>query len=238
MIGDRIIMRPRIHGSPIVIWPVETMRRLEELLNDVEPAWPLVADWIAKAVRPCEVLPPSPTRGDILVQTQVTTRSPMGAVVYESGGLLIDHGWLRFLGSGHPRLQRTLPEWNDGRSNGFYLVADDAVGGFFAINGGAFGEDIKDVYYFAPDSLDWISLKGGYSELLCWALTENLDSFYDSLRWPGWENDVASLSGDRCFFFSPPLFTKEGSVSASRRGDVSVAESWGVQMDFRKQLGP
>jgi hypothetical protein len=161
----------------------------------------------------------------------------MGAIVYETGGILVDHGWLRILGSEHERLRRTLPGWNEGRSNGFYLVADDAIGGFFAINGGALGPDVKNVCYFAPDSLEWESLEMGYSEFLQWACTEKLDVFYEWIRWAGWESDASRLHGDRCYCFYPPLFTREGAGGNGRRGEVPVEESWGVQMDFRAQLG-
>src|SRR5438105_2276535 len=93
------------------------LRQLEDLLDQNDPAWPLVQEWIRSANHPVEVLPPSePQRGEALVQLQVTTRSPMGAVVYETGGLLIDDGWLRLLGSGHERLPRSLPAWNRGRT--------------------------------------------------------------------------------------------------------------------------
>jgi hypothetical protein len=92
-------------------------RPLHELLNTDEPAWPLVRSWLGEATNYVEALPPSdPARAEALLATQVTTRSPLGAVIYETGGLLVDHGWLRVLGSGHPRLPRTLPAWNLGRS--------------------------------------------------------------------------------------------------------------------------
>src|SRR5688572_3475954 len=137
------------------------MRGLSELLNLEEPAWPMVQEWIAQATNAVEVLPASdPGRGEALVALQVTTRSPMGAIVYETGGLLVDHGWVRILGSGHARLPRSLPGWNlgrtmdgSGRSPPFLLVADDAVGGFFAIDGGAFGGKPGAVSYYAPDAL-------------------------------------------------------------------------------------
>jgi hypothetical protein len=97
--------------------PTMPNRTLQELLNVDEPAWPLVQSWLREAINPLEALPPSdPARGEALVATQVTTRSPMGAVIYETGGLLVDHGWLRLLGSGHSRLPRSLPGWNGGRS--------------------------------------------------------------------------------------------------------------------------
>ena len=82
----------------------------------------------------------------------------MGAIAYETGGILIDHGWLRVLGSGHQKLPRSIVEWNLNRSSGYLLVADDAVGGFFSINGGALGSDQGLMYYWAPDTLEWESL--------------------------------------------------------------------------------
>lgn len=214
------------------------MRSLQELINLDDPGFRLVREWIEAAVRPVEVLPPSDARDNTLMQTQVTTRSPMGAIVYETGGILVDGGWLRILGSGNSRLTRTLPAWNAGRSDGFFLVADDAVGGFFAINGGAFGDDVKSMYYFAPDSLDWEPMEMGYSDFLGWAFSGKLDQFYEWIRWPGWDRDVPTLHGDRCYAFYPFLFTKEGKGGCGRRAEVPVEEAWGMQMDLRKQLGP
>jgi len=70
----------------------------------------------------------------------------MGAVVYETGGILIDDGWLQILGSGSAKLPRGLGSWNLGRTQSepaapapYYLIADDAAGGYFAINGGRMG---------------------------------------------------------------------------------------------------
>lgn len=97
------------------------MRTLQELLDGDDPAMPLVRQWLSEASRPFELLPPSPRRGDVLVGLQVTTRSPMGAIAYETGGLLIDRGWLRILGSGHPALPRDIVGWNAGRSSGHLL---------------------------------------------------------------------------------------------------------------------
>src|SRR5882724_4909241 len=124
------------------------LKTLQELINRDDPGWPLVQNWISEAANPVEILPPpdDTKREQSLVASQVTTRSSMGAIIYESGGILVDHGWLRILGSGHPRLPRSLPDWNFGRSYviageqpRFLLIADDVVGGFFAIDGGGLG---------------------------------------------------------------------------------------------------
>lgn len=211
------------------------MRSLSELIIKEDPAIDLIRNWVRDAVNECVLLPPSPEREEVLLQAQVTTRSIMGAIAYETGGILIDGGWLRFLGSGHSKFTRTLPGWNQGRSDGFYLVADDAAGGFFAINGGALGEDAKCMYYWAPDSLDWEPMRIGFTDFFVWSLSERLAQFYADLRWPSWREDVAVLTGDQCFSF-PFLWTKEGSVMASHREPVPVREAFDLKVDLKHQL--
>ena len=212
------------------------MRALSELINADDPGIPKIREWVRDAVIACELLPPSAQREEVLVQTQVTTGSTMGAIAYETGGILIDGGWLRFLGSGHPKLPRTLPGWNQGRSSGFYLVADDAVGGFFAINGGAFGEDLKNMYYWPPDSLDWEPMKIGFTGFFVWALSERLAQFYQTLRWPSWREDIAGLSGDSCFSFYPFLWTKGGPLTTRHRAQAPVQEAFDLKVELLRQL--
>ncbi len=215
------------------------MRALSELIDRNEPAWPLVLQWIGEASVSVEVLPAEPTAGEAaLFATQVTTRSPMGAIVLNAAGILIDSGWLRVLGAGdHPRFQRSLPKWNEGRSNGFYLVADDAVGGFFAINGGAFGDDPGNIYFYAPDSLRWEPCRFGYSQFLVWAMSAKLGEFYSSLRWDGWESEVKKLTGDQAIGVYPFFFIDNGVPIKERyRGLVPVGEQYALQYDMQRQL--
>ena len=97
-------MRERAQAAPPDLFLPQHMRPISELINIEEPAWPDVQEWIAGAKNPVEGLPANDgDREAALLAVQVTTRSPMGAIVYESGGLLIDHGWLRILGCGHER---------------------------------------------------------------------------------------------------------------------------------------
>ncbi len=206
------------------------MKPLDQLINTQDPALPLLHQWLAEAVQDCELLPPSDQRDATLLQLQVSTRSVLGAIAYESGGLLINHGWLRLLGSGHPRLPRSITQWNADRSSGYLLVGDDVVGGFFAINGGALGDDMGDMYYFAPDTQQWEALEIGYSDFVHWALSERLSQFYADLRWSGWEADVRGVGGDQCFNFFPPLWTTEGSVESSSRKAISISEQFSLSL--------
>ena len=207
------------------------MRTLEELIDRDQPALPLVHEWLAQSSTPFELLAPSEARSEVLVGLQVTTRSPMGAIAYETGGILIDHGWLRLLGSGHPRLPRNIVDWNTGRAAGHLLVADDVIGGFFSINGGGLGEDRGSMYYWAPDTLKWEAMGLRYSDFFCWTLSERLAVFYEGLRWLGWETDVKKAGGDQCYTFYPFLWTKEGSAESSSRKLIAISEQFAFNAD-------
>ena len=222
-------------------------RTLEELLATEEPAWPVVQEWIQAAHNSVEVLPADESqRSEALLETQVTLRSPTGAVVYHTGGMLIDRGWLRILGSGHPKLPRPMHEWNRGRSSdtagkslGFWLIADDVVGGFFALNGGAFGPGGGEVFYFAPDTLQWEPMNGmNYSQFLVWVFSEAFARFYAHLRWPGWESEDSSVRGDQAFSIYPYLWTKEGKdVAKCSRRPCPIEEIYAANvLEFPRQL--
>ncbi len=212
------------------------MRGLSELINTDNPGIERIREWVRSAVLDCTVLPPSAERDEVILQTQVTTQSTMGAIAYETGGVLIDHGWLRFLGSGHPKFTRTLSGWNGAKADGCYFVADDAVGGFFALNGGAFGTDLGKIYYWPADSLEWEPTGLGYSEFFEWALMGDLTEFYASVRWPSWKQEIASLSADRCVAFYPFLWAAEGSAETSRRSTVSAEEAFALKSDLLRQI--
>jgi hypothetical protein len=222
------------------------MKPVEELINTKEPGWALVKDWITNAKNEVEVLPcDSILAKEALYQTQVTTRSPMGAIIFSTGGLLVDNGWIRILGSGSTKLKRTLPEWNKGKSfneygerPSFLLVADDAAGGFFAINGGGLGQDAGKVYYLAPDNLRWEPLAITYTEFLLFCFNNDLSKYYENLRWHDWKKEVRNLDGDKVYNFYPMLWTKEGKdINKDSRKAIPIEEQYNLNMDLLKQLG-
>ena len=161
----------------------------------------------------------------------------MGAVIYETGGILVDHGWLRILGSGHPRLNRSLPSWNLGRSvprSGqhppFLLVADDVVGGFFAIDGGGLGLEPGKVCYFAPGSLAWESTHQGYSEFVNWCLQGDLAMYYEDVRWDGWQKEVQTVRGDQALMMLPFLWCAGPPIAERSRRPINIVEIYGLSV--------
>ena len=220
------------------------MRTIEELVDLNEPGWDLVSEWLKDAKNKYEILPKDDVNAEReLLNVQVTTRSPMGAVIFETGGILIDHGWLRILGSGSEKLNRGLYSWNKGKTfenDGdfptHFLIADDVIGGYFALNAGGVGEDMGKVYYLAPDTLAWENLDIGYSEFLRWTLTGDIKKFYELFRWNSWEADTREVHGNQVYNFTPNLWTKEGkNIEATDRKLVPIAENYALTMELMNQ---
>ena len=87
----------------------------------------------------------------------------------------------------------------------YLLVADDVIGGYFALNGGSLGEQLGKIYYFSPKDLTWHSLNFTYTDFLGWSLNGNLEAFYQDLRWENWQQDIKQLDGNQVFAFNPEL---------------------------------
>jgi hypothetical protein len=217
-------------------------RSLAELTTTDEPAWPMVQGWLAQAKNHVEVLPPAATRADTLFGLQVTTRSPLGAIAYETGGIVVDHGWVRLLGSGHPRLPRDLIGWNRAcgldlthGAPGFVLIADDVVGGFFALDGGEWGTP-HHVFYFAPDRAAWEDTGRGYSDFVGFLLQGDLDGYYADFRWDGWQREVEAVPGDHAYGIYPPAFTRGDPIPQRSRRLLTSAGLYHFYQQVGRQI--
>ena len=165
-----------------------------------------------------------------LFTMQMPTSSPMGAVIYETGGILIHYGWLRILGSGSFKLPRGLMDWNFSKSFNqsgdkpkYLLVADDVIGGYFALNGGSLGDNLGKIYYFSPKDLTWHDLNFTYTDFLAWALNGDIEAFYQNLFWQNWQEDVKQLDGNHMFVFTPELSEdKTTEINQRERREVNI----------------
>ncbi|MFD7713717.1 DUF2625 family protein [Streptomyces sp. NPDC059785] len=237
------------------------MRDLTELTDVEAPAWPLLSEVLARGEVHVDVLPAEPERARAaLHQLQITTRSHLGAVVLNCGGLVVDSGWLRVYGSPGPDPVTDLPGVPTLPSlaevNGFppvpdpawrprdgLVVAHDVLGGVFTVNGpdpqaagrpGAPGEMV----YFGPDSLRWEGLEAGYGTWLTWLLGGGITQFYGTLRWPGWRAETGALQGTQGLSFAPYLWTAEAKrdLPGTSRRAVPLSELMGVARAFCHQL--
>lgn len=232
--------------STYSVFSQNKMRSVEELITVSKSAWPEISEWIRLAKNKVEILPADTSKSKhSLWCTQVTIHSPMGAVIYMTGGILIDNGWIRILGSGNSKISRSLPDWNLGKSYDsfgqsprFLLIADDIVGGFFAINGGDLGGDFGKIYYLSPESLKWEQLNITYTDFLLFCFNGDLNKFYSKLRWKNWQKENFSVDGDKAFNFFPTVWSREFiSIEKCKKSLVPVKEQYDFNIQMRKELG-
>lgn len=163
------------------------MRSVEDLTAVSEPAWPQLEAELQTNPE-ITVLPIAGTAGrDSLYRLQITTRSRMGALALHTGGLLVDHGWLRVLGGGDERGLPSLAEANglpgDEQPPAALLIGHDVLGGRFEVSGpdpAAAGRpgDPGEVCYFGPDTLAWEPLGAGHGAWLSWVAAGGTTEFY------------------------------------------------------------
>ncbi|WP_342481813.1 DUF2625 family protein [Paenibacillus sp. FSL L8-0340] len=204
-----------------------------ELVDLENHAWEEVRELLSQGTRTYRLTAAEPeTAAQTLVRLQVSTKSYLGAIAYETGGIVFEHGWITLLGAGGEGIYGSLTSWNGLAASqdipalpGLLIVAYDAAGGFFGLDVGRFGQS-GHVYYFAPDTLEWESTQLAYSGFIGWLAEGDLDLFYETFRWEGWEEAALKLQPGQVFGYYPPLWTKEGSGQFSRKAPIPILEAW------------
>lgn len=195
------------------------MRNVGQLIDTKESGMNLIKSWLKGSVNDVQILPRDKTKAEkALYNTQVTTRSPMGAIIYETGGILVKGGWIRILGSGgNDHLNRSLPDWNKGKTfkefgdrPSYVLIADDIWGGLFAVNGGGLSiDDLGKVFRFSPDTREWNSMGKSYSEFIVWCFQTDLNKRYKRFLEGKYKNLPKNISGDEAVILASWLVSED-----------------------------
>lgn len=213
-------------------------------MDTTDPAWPEVRQLLLDGRNSVEIVPAQRDRGErALVALQMTSRTALGAVALETAVVRIDHGWLRLLGAGG--LAGGLLEWNglsgepspDPPLHGALVVAHDVAGGVYALNGGAFADGRPgDVHFFAPDTLRWEPMGIGYSRFIGWLADGDLATFYEPMRWPGWQPEVEALTSDEGVSIYPFPVTAGPPTGQRARRAVPMRELWTMYRELAAEL--
>jgi hypothetical protein len=165
------------------------------------------------------------------LRLQVTTRSVLGAVAYETGGILVDAGRIRLFGAGSERSLLTVNEAIDGFGD-VVFVANDVLGGIFALNGARFGPaDLGQIFHLAADSVAWSCLDIGYADFVAWCLTGDRDALYDRFaRLPAFREPAPAIS--MAWSFYPFLWTKEAGAAPPAARVVPADEVMRLRIEF------
>lgn len=215
------------------------MRSLAELLDQHEPALPLLQSWIdTPEGNGASLFPPEEgVRAKTLLSLQVTTRSMLGTLAYETGGVSAAAGLVRLLGSGNKRsLLRTAEIAGCPLDVGYpdvILVADDVLGGLFALNGGRLGPSGQgQVFHLAADDTVWVSLGVGYADFVAWCLNGELAQLYGPLTELDEYEALPRPAFDATYSFYPFLWTKEAKDARPSVRVVGAEESLKFRLDL------
>lgn len=213
-----------------------TAKTFQELRLDDSITWHRLQTWKQNALNPVEFLPPDSARAsNALVKSQVASNTFLGTVIFRTGGILIDNGWIRILGSGCTRMDRSVPEWNRGKlasrntdESGLLLVADDVVGGLYALKYDEpdAPESVGVIFYYGPNSLTWQSTGLNYSNFLLFCFSGDIKDFYEGFRWKGWQEDIAQINCNQVYSCYPLLWTREGIQMKSNRKVLAIQKQW------------
>jgi uncharacterized protein DUF2625 len=93
------------------------------------------------------------------------------------------------------------------------------------------------IRYFGPDTLEWQDLEFGYGQWLSAMLTGSVTGFYDTLHWPGWEDEVSAITLGQGIATFPPPWSREGKdLSTVSRRPLSLAERCKSHLDTGRQI--
>ena len=180
-------------------------------------------------------------RHNTLDVLEITPKSVLGSVLFNTSGITVDN-WVRVLGAENEE-NRGILSYNKINENGaantidkMLIVADDVVGGIFALNAGKFSDGIGDVWYFAPDTLQWESLEIKYSEFISWIARGNIDEFYSTLRWSKWRDDVSNVDFDEAILIYPFLWSKELNIENADKKIVPVEELLNINQEYSRKF--
>ncbi|WP_243763796.1 DUF2625 family protein [Bacillus sp. XF8] len=176
-----------------------------------------------------------------LDKLQITPKSALGSVLLHTSGIIVEN-WIRVLGSDSKK-NRGILSYNRVNEVGvatkidkMLIVADDVVGGIFALNTGRLSNGVGDIWYFAPDTLEWESLEMKYSEFIAWVVNGNIDEFYSNMRWNAWEKDVKDVEFDDAILIYPFLWANEIQLENAEKKVVLAEELFNLNQEYSEKF--
>lgn len=141
----------------------------------------------------------------------VAGTSTLGAIVDQTGGIVVADGLIRHLG-GENRFGTGLREVNAIREKapttmeGILLVAFDVFGGWFALDMTARSPREASVHYLPPEAFTWVDMGVGHTAFFDWSLSGETGAFYSNYEGVTRVKPLPAL--DSIYAFNPPLWAQ------------------------------
>ena len=192
--------------------------------------WEAIKDMFKSSERKFNIVEGESVRSGIVLNwAHVSYSSDLATVIENCEQITVDD-WVHVFGHGKGASGQTifvlssLPD-SDYMKNSI-VVAKDVLGGLFAICMDEEEEAYGDILYLQPECLEWEYSGMDYSQFLVWLAHEDLDAFYEDVRWKGWRDAASHIDIDSALKFTPEIWMEACDISAAPRQIVP----------FKKQL--
>lgn len=104
------------------------------------------------------------------------------------------------------------------------VIANDIWGGLFAISNGDFVGEFRNIWYFAPDELQWINLNINYSQFISWICSDKINVFYKSFMWNNMNSVIENIDENQAVLIYPFLWSKECKIENADKSIINLIE--------------
>lgn len=126
-------------------------------------------------------------------------------------------------------------KWANGIYEKYYgatslLVAYDIFGGLFVIKDYQFGGE--QIWYFAPDTMNWENLKITYHNFVKWICTDEFSFFYSDFPIEYVRDNPIQIEEDSVLLIYPYLWSKEYKIGTPTINVVPFRELFELNQDI------
>lgn len=196
----------------------------------MEENWNAIKELLQSSERKIEIVENENPRAPMILKwAKIKEHTDLAAVISNCEQIIVDD-WVHVFGSGKGADGQTVFMLSsladeDYMKHGI-VVAKDVLGGLYAICMNEMDDAYGDIFYLQPECLEWENSGMSYSEFLVWLAHEDLDAFYQDVRWEGWRDVTSHINIESALKFTPEIWMANCDISAAPRQIVP----------FKKQL--
>ncbi len=173
----------------------------------------------------------------ILDSVNIDVNSFMGQVMMNISNMCIN-GYFRML-TGDEKDALNISEFNkqlnEECTEGKLVIAYDIWGGLFAVDKRNIN-DKSNLWYFAPDQLEWEDMEVTYLDFLVWVCDEDFNMFHSSFTWAGMELEIRDIKDQQGVLVYPYLWSQECDIETASKKFVSILEIIRLNADMYKKI--
>lgn len=171
----------------------------------------------------------------IIEKLNINEESVLGQVLLNVSGVVIND-YLRIWCNDEPNILLQNNKVKQFYAGNKLIVANDIWGGLFAISNGDFEGNRRDIWYFAPDLLEWENLDINYAEFLSWTCGNGVGKFYQSFICKDIDSISREVNVNQAILIYPFLWAKECNLETADKKVVPLEELIAINADYQKKL--